>query len=528
MSMNKIAIVGAEAAAKNLQKLGVELVTSKTTPRAVAQEVSLLSRGEYVVVVVTPLDARIELWIANQVAAGVRVAILETDDESNSNIKGTRSLPSTSTVNDLLALFKMKNVTGGDINILDDGFNPFEDVEDTEEAEAQVVESEPVDVVPTTPPTRRRPVNDEQEPPPVFAPPPIEEPPPVFAPPPIEEPPPVFAPPPIEEPPPVFAPPPVSDLAHDAARKLVDRNAGILDSDTIAPIFGVIPQPRRTKVIVCFSGKGGTGKTTTSVLLAHIASALGGIERVVLLDANRGQGDVRTYLGLKATNVPSVYDMVFNGGRVQDIMISPDQMKAAIGSSAIRFYTVLAPRIEDADPEVVSNSIYTQAIQQLMSNVDLLVIDTQTSELVDIPAIMTKVMIPILIGNPDAYALGIPDSSIAGINNTQSIARSMINGGVKAEQIFFIFNRMAIGADVLQLQNQMRGLGKVIAAVQADQNVTTRPSLVNGVDLRSPYAHALMDMLYTATQNDKFVFHVDDSSRAQSAHRLLSFFKKSS
>ena len=63
------------------------------------------------------------------------------------------------------------------------------------------------------------------------------------------------------------------------------------------------PQPRpghrvndrRADVLFVFSGKGGVGKTSVALGLAERA---GQHLRVVLVDANRGQGDIRTYLRL--------------------------------------------------------------------------------------------------------------------------------------------------------------------------------------------------------------------------------------
>jgi len=311
---------------------------------------------------------------------------------------------------------------------------------------------------------------------------------------------------------------------------MVERNSGIFDADTIAPMFGIEPKQREAKIIVTFSGKGGTGKTTTSILLAHIASALGGIERTVLVDANRGQGDVRAYLGLQGINVPSIFDMAFNGGKIQDALISPKQMADIAKGSSIQFYTVLAPKTEDANPEIVSNALYTSVIGQLRNTVDLIVIDTQTSEEVDIPAIMTKVMIPILQGNPNAYAVGVPDASKPGLENTKTIARVLVNSGVLPEQIMFLFNRMAIGADIIQLQHVMRGLGKVVGVVQTDNNVTTRPSLVNGIDLKTPYAEALLRILHTVTDNSRFTQNYTDDKGTTPGipSRLKSLFKRGS
>jgi len=633
--MNKFAIIGSESAMRRFKGFSVPLATEKTTPKAVAQELSLLDDKSYSIIVTGDIDAQLKLWISTQVASGIRVAIISDDKSEEQLIKGTRLVNTSSTVNDLLILFKSPIVNGGDVPFLTDDSDPFnaEKVEEvppatshpeptqTEPAQTKQVQPTPPlpsssVVSPSTPSVARRmsgvvvhtedqptpaeysspaaieppvvvetPANeDEPFDPSIFAPTPVvtpveptpaeysspaaieppvvvetpanedepfdpsifvptapkpapvepapdvqeEKPQPTFVPPP----PPQFSPPPPflkPDPPSVSRPEPDPDeeLSRRVAQTLIDRNAGILDADTVAPLFNIDTQQRTAKVIVTFSGKGGTGKTTTAILLAHIASALGKIERTVLVDANRGQGDVRAYLGLQGINVPSIYDLAFNGGKVQDAIISPDQMAEAARGSSIQFYTVLAPKSEDANPEIVSNALYTSVIGQLKETVDLIVIDTQTSEEVDIPAIMTKVMIPILQGNPNAYAVGVPDASKPGLENTKNIARILVNAGVKPSQIMFLFNRMAIGANQNQLQQVMRGLGDVVGVVQADNNVATRPSLVNGIDLKSPYAEALLRILYRVTENQRFSQNYTDSQADSSGvHRLMSLFKR--
>jgi Mrp family chromosome partitioning ATPase len=643
--MNKFAIIGSESAMRRFKGFSVPLATEKTTPKAVAQELSLLDDKSYSIIVTGDIDAQLKLWISTQVASGIRVAIISDDKSEGQLIKGTRLVNTSSTVNDLLILFKSPIVNGGDVPFLTDDSDPF-NVEQVEAAppatsHPEPTQTEPVQptpplpsqspsvVSPSTPSVARRmsgvvvrtedqptPVEptpeehstpvaieppaaaetpvDEDEPfdPSIFAPTsvavseetstpveptpeehstPVAIEPPAAAETPVDEdepfdpsiftptapkpapvepapdaqeetPQPTFVPP----PPPQFAPPPPflkpdppsvsrpklepdpdEELSRRVAQTLIDRNAGILDSDTVAPLFNIDTQQRTAKVIVTFSGKGGTGKTTTAILLAHIASALGQIERTVLVDANRGQGDVRAYLGLQGINAPSIYDLAFNGGKVQDAIISPTQMAEAARGSSIQFYTVLAPKSEDANPEIVSNALYTSVIGQLKETVDLIVIDTQTSEEVDIPAIMTKVMIPILQGNPNAYAVGVPDASKPGLENTRNIARILVNAGVKPSQIMFLFNRMAIGANQNQLQQVMRGLGDVVGVVQADNNVATRPSLVNGIDLKSPYAEALLRILYRVTENQRFAQNYTDSQADSSGvHRLMSLFKR--
>ncbi|MHB1731941.1 MAG: AAA family ATPase [Ferrimicrobium acidiphilum] len=584
--MNKFAIIGSESAVRRFKSFSIPLATEKTAPKAVAQALSLLDNKSYSVIVTGGIDTQLRLWIAGQVTSGIRVAIISDDQSEEQIIKGTRTVNTSSTFNDLLILFKSPIVNGGDVPFLADDSDPF-NAEPVESERDDVVESavptpvpaprpttpppvspstpavarrmtgvvvraeaEPPELTPQTPepitpvapqpaePKPAEPEEDEPFDPSIFMPKPksepAAEPEPIVEPTADEQPQRVFFPP----PPPQFSPPPPpvkpdpqpdpdEELSKRVGRVLVDRNAGIFDADTVAPLFDIETQQRTAKIIVTFSGKGGTGKTTTAILLAHIASALGKIERTVLVDANRGQGDVRSYLGLQGINVPSIYDVAFNGGKVQDAIISPAQMAEAAKGSSIRFYTVLAPKTEDANPEIVSNALYTSVIGQIRDTVDLIVIDTQTSEEVDIPAIMTKVMIPILQGNPNAYAVGVPDASRPGLENTKNIARILVNAGVKPSQIMFLFNRMAIGANQNQLQQIMRGLGDVVGVVQADNNVATRPSLVNGIDLKSAYAEALLRILYRVTENERFASNYTDAqSDPSGVHRLMSLFKR--
>ena len=61
---------------------------------------------------------------------------------------------------------------------------------------------------------------------------------------------------------------------------------------------------RRADVVFVFSGKGGVGKTSVALGLAQRA---GTRLRVVLVDANRGQGDIRTYLRLTRSTLPTIW-----------------------------------------------------------------------------------------------------------------------------------------------------------------------------------------------------------------------------
>jgi len=108
-----------------LKGLSVPLATEKTTPKTVAQELSLLDDKSYSIIVTGGIDAQLKLWISTQVASGIRVAIISDDKSEEQLIKGTRLVNTSSTVNDLLILFKSPIVNGGDVPFLTDDSDPF-------------------------------------------------------------------------------------------------------------------------------------------------------------------------------------------------------------------------------------------------------------------------------------------------------------------------------------------------------------------------------------------------------------------
>jgi len=145
----------------------------------------------------------------------------------------------------------------------------------------------------------------EPEPEPVAPPPPLwaPEPYPDPAPAPVEPtPPPVSETGAAQEPPhPLWSgePEPLND-GQRLAQQIVNNHAGVVTPRDVAAVFdtedALSVSATSGKVVVVFSGKGGTGKSTTSILLAKIASAANPDAKVVLVDGNRGQGDLRRYL----------------------------------------------------------------------------------------------------------------------------------------------------------------------------------------------------------------------------------------
>lgn len=90
--------------------------------------------------------------------------------------------------------------------------------------------------------------------------------------------------------------------------------AGPVGGNRVTRTLGLAP------VVIVFAAKGGVGKTSFSLTLAERAVGVGALSRVVVVDGNRGQGDVRKYLRLSSANLPTMYDAALSGNPKQAII----------------------------------------------------------------------------------------------------------------------------------------------------------------------------------------------------------------
>jgi len=80
-------------------------------------------------------------------------------------------------------------------------------------------------------------------------------------------------------------------------------------------VHGSAPRRSHTQLapmIISLAAKGGVGKTSSATFLAQRAAEIGGL-KVVLIDMNRGQGDIRKFFRLIGAPLPSVYDAALRG-----------------------------------------------------------------------------------------------------------------------------------------------------------------------------------------------------------------------
>jgi flagellar biosynthesis protein FlhG len=121
---------------------------------------------------------------------------------------------------------------------------------------------------------------------------------------------------------------------------------------------------RRAHVVAVTSGKGGVGKTSTSVNLA-IALAQRG-RNVVLLDADLGLANVEVLLGL--TSVYNLQHVISGEKRLVEVLVpGPGGIMVVPGSSGLA-------RLADLGPVARTNIL--NGLEELQESTDYIIIDT--------------------------------------------------------------------------------------------------------------------------------------------------------
>lgn len=257
------------------------------------------------------------------------------------------------------------------------------------------------------------------------------------------------------------------------------------------------------KLIASIAGKGGVGKTTTALHLAERAAETG--MRVILVDANRGQGDVRKYLRAESPGLPSIYNLAVTGDPMT-ALITPDQLNTARGPHLppVHFGVILAPPPTLADPSVVSATVYAQALAFALANADLVVLDTQIAEGYDTSGLFDHIIVPSLAQG--AWAYGIADSSRPGVENLLERVKAFAAAGVDRSRVLLVMNeidrftdkdRQAAEARFAEYSTLLGGIGK-------DPAIEAR---MNAGEIRTDHAtmRPVIDAaLYAITGNEQF------------------------
>lgn len=225
-------------------------------------------------------------------------------------------------------------------------------------------------------------------------------------------------------------------------------------------------------VIITLAGKGGVGKTATALALAQRAARKGGLGRVLIIDANRGQGDVRKYLRLSANTLPSILDAAISN-EPQKAILPPKQLNGARDDSMppLAFGAVLAPDDEHANPDAVPTSAYRSVVDYARARFDVVVIDTQIVEASDTSGLIDDLIVPLL--RSGAFGLALSDTSMAGVQNIFARVKMFVARGVSPDHMMLAVNRASpeSGLDEELMARRSSHIATWIAMVAEDTAV---------------------------------------------------------
>ncbi len=249
--------------------------------------------------------------------------------------------------------------------------------------------------------------------------------------------------------------------------------ADLFRSQTSAPAPSARAS-RRAPVVITFSGKGGVGKTATALALAQRAATKGSLARVLLVDANRGQGDVRKYLRLRPGALASVYDAAASGD-VRKAIVGPKRLAEHRDPSLapLAFGVVLAPDDEHADPTTTPTAAYRSVVDFARERFDLVVLDTQIVEAADTSGLIDDLVVPLLLEG--AYGVALADTSMAGVQNTLARVASLIARGASRDHLLLGVNRASpeSGLDESLMRRRSEQLATWVGLVPTDPQVAS-------------------------------------------------------
>lgn len=365
---------------------------------------------------------------------------------------------------------------------------------------------------PTPAPTpAATPWDDSPEPPPTPAPQPREAAPPPLAPdtwvsaaPPVQQSEPIVehrpAPPaPYSQPPaqPIPTPPPVAD--YDPWSDTPQT-----PSSQAQPAYRPRSSSNLAPVVFVLSGKGGTGKSSTAILLAQRAGIHGHLN-VALIDANRGQGDVTTYLRLDRASLRTMYDSAVTGDPLAGL-VTAEELNAARHSSLehLGFAVCLAPPAGMADPAVVTDAVYARTLDEVRRRADLVVVDTQIVESHDTSGLIDNFVAPTLAAG--GWAVAASDTSRPSVNNMNFRLSAFQSLGIPPDRLLLLFNRVDAASSVQPeaLNDLFSTSATTIGAIVSDATLADAMNMG-----RLPHSHRavvrhLDDVLYRVTGQGVF------------------------
>lgn len=258
--------------------------------------------------------------------------------------------------------------------------------------------------------------------------------------------------------------------------------------------------------IIVFGAKGGVGKTTTSIHLAQRAGRLCPDMRITLIDANRGQGDIRTKL--RTLNVPTIFDALPEGGRGAIITPPALDKDRPPHLDPLAFALIAAPPSELSDPTQVTPEVYQNALSEARDVSDLVIVDTQISEKYDTTKLFENFLIPLLIKDENIWGVGATEDSPESINNLLERLHQYRARGVKAAKIFTLIAQAHAHntpEDLRDFEEMFDQASTFAGAVPYNKTIYNRLSSGILCEGLPPVAEPLDRILYAVTGKNAFI-----------------------
>lgn len=251
------------------------------------------------------------------------------------------------------------------------------------------------------------------------------------------------------------------------------------------------------KVYTIASGKGGTGKSTTTVNLGSSLALLG--KKTIIIDADIGMANLGLLLGLERSPV-TLHEVLAGTARIEEaIYDGPGGVKVVPCGISLQGF-------QNANPERLQ-----EVMRYLLDGVDIMIIDA--------PAGISKDgVIPLAIADEVILVVNPEISSMADALKTK-VLTDMVGGHVSGA----ILNRAGVEKTELKRQKVSDLLGiPVIAAVPEDANVRRSAAFKTPVVIRTPDSPAATEFRRIAAEiaGEKFVETREEETRLGFVERL--------
>lgn len=251
------------------------------------------------------------------------------------------------------------------------------------------------------------------------------------------------------------------------------------------------------KVFTIASGKGGTGKTTTTVNLGTSLALLG--KKTLILDADIGMANMALIMGLEKSPV-TLHDVLAREADVQDaIYKGPGGLMVIPSGMSLQGF-------QKADPEVLQ-----EVMVAAMKDVDYMLIDAPAG-------ISRDGVIPLAIADEVLLVVNPELSSMADALKTKTLVE-VVGGHIGG----VILNRIALEQTELTTNKISELLDtKVIGTVPEDSNVRRSAAFKTPIVMRTPDSPAAKayKQLAASISGEQYVEEKEDAKKESFVDRL--------